>query len=97
MAFKVRRTASGQRHESMTDARPLTLGKRAHSAQQALNLLYRKPLITSANLEQALEISTPTANGLIKELIRLGILKEITGQQRGKVYTFEAYLNLFLS
>ena len=75
----------------------LSLGKRAHSAQQALNLLYRKPLITSADLEQALEISTPTANGLIKELIRLGILKEITGQQRGKVYTFEAYLNLFLS
>jgi len=75
----------------------LSLGKRAHSAQQALNLLYRKPLITSADLEQALEISTPTANGLIKELIRLGILKEITGQQRGKVYAFEAYLNLFLS
>lgn len=75
----------------------LSLGKRAHSAQLALNLLYRKPLITSADLEQALEISTPTANGLIKELIRLGILKEITGQQRGKVYTFEAYLNLFLS
>ena len=75
----------------------LSLGKRAHSAQQALNLLYRKPLITSTDLEQALEISTPTANGLIKELIRLGILKEITGQQRGKVYAFEAYLNLFLS
>ena len=75
----------------------LSLGKRANSAQQALNLLYRKPIITSADLEQALEISTPTANGLIKELIRLGILKEITGQQRGKVYTFEAYLNLFLS
>lgn len=75
----------------------LSLGKRAHSAQQALNLLYRKPLITSADLEQALEISTPTANGLIKELIRLGILKEITGQQRGKVYAFEAYFNLFLS
>jgi Fic family protein len=75
----------------------LSLGKRAHSAQQALNLLYRKPIITSADLEQALEISTPTANGLIKELIRLGILKEITGQQRGKVYAFEAYFNLFLS
>ncbi len=74
-----------------------SLGKRAGSARQALNLLYRKPVIEAADLERALDISTPTANALIKALIGKGILIEITGQQRGRVYSFDAYLKLFLS
>lgn len=75
----------------------LALGKRAANARQALNLLYQKPIISAADLEQALLISTPTANALIHDFERLGILKEITGQQRGRAYVFERYLHLFLS
>lgn len=75
----------------------LGLGKRAHNARQALNLLYRKPIITAGDVEQALSISTPTANALIKALVELGIVAEITGQQRWRAYAFERYLSLFLS
>lgn len=75
----------------------LGLGKQAHTARLSLNLFYRKPIINAANLEQALSISTPTANALIKALVELGILKEITGQQRWRSYAFERYLRLFLS
>lgn len=75
----------------------LALGKRAANARQALNLLYRKPVVTAADLENALQISTPTANTLIRELVGLGILREITGQQRGRAYAFERYLGLYLS
>lgn len=74
-----------------------SLGKRAGSAHQALNLLYRQPVIAAADLEKALDITTPTANSLIKLLIKKEILVEITGQQRGRVYSFEPYLRLFLS
>ena len=74
-----------------------SLGKRAGSARQALNLLYRKPVIEAADLERALGVTTPTANSLIKSLIEKGILTEITGQHRGRVYSFEPYLRLFLS
>lgn len=73
------------------------MGKRATSARQALNLLYRKPVIEASDLEQALEVSTPTADALIKALMGKGILVEITGQQRGRVYSFDRYLELFLS
>jgi Fic family protein len=73
------------------------LGKRAATAREALNLLYRKPVIEARDLEAALEISTPTANALIKALIEQRILVEITGQQRGRAYSFEPYLELFLS
>lgn len=75
----------------------LGLGKRAHTARLALNLFYRKPIINAADLEQALSITTPTANALIKALVELGILKEITGQQRWRSYAFARYLSLFLS
>ena len=73
------------------------LGKRAINARQALNLLYRKPVVSAMDVEQALSVSSPTANALIRDLERLGILREITGQQRGRAYAFDRYLRLFVS
>lgn len=74
----------------------LSLGKRTPNARQALNVLYRKPVITAAELEKALDITHPTANALIRDFIRLGILSEVTGQMKGRVYAFDRYLALFL-
>lgn len=73
------------------------MGNRASSARNALQLLYRKPLINAGDLSQALEVSTPTANTLIRMLMKEGILVETTGQQRDRQYVFQRYLNLFLS
>jgi len=75
----------------------LGLGKRAPTARLALNLLYRKPIVSAADLEQELHITTPTANTLIKLLIKDDILVEVTGQQRGRIYRFDRYLKLFVS
>ena len=75
----------------------MDMGKRASLARQAIHLLYRKPVLDAAELEKALGISTPTANSLIKSLIDKEILIEITGQQRGRVYAFDRYLELFVS
>lgn len=75
----------------------LSLGKRAPNARLMLNLLYRQPIVSAADVERALEVSTPTANKLIRDFERLGVLSESTGQARGRVYAFERYLNLFLS
>lgn len=79
------------------DQATLDMGKRAPLARQAMNLLYRKPVLDVAEMEKALEISTPTANRLVKTLMEKKILIEITGQQRGRVYAFERYLDLYLS
>lgn len=75
----------------------LGLGKRAPLAREALNLLYRQPIVNAKQLEVALKISTPTANALINGLISQGILVEMTGQQRWRSYVFDPYLKLFLS
>ncbi len=75
----------------------LGLGKRAPNARRALNLLYQRPVIVASHLERELEISTPAANALIRDLGNLGIVTEISGRQKGRVYAFERYLNLFVS
>jgi Fic family protein len=75
----------------------LALGKRVPNARAALNLLYRKPIITATELGQALAVSGPTAQSLVRDLQKLGVLVEISGQARGRVYAFDRYLSLFLS
>lgn len=75
----------------------MELGRRAANARQMLNLLYRKPVVSAGDIEHALGVSTPTANTMIRKFQQLGLLKEITGQQRGRVYSFDRYLKLFLS
>lgn len=72
------------------------MGKRAGLARAALNVLYRQPMVEAGELGQALEVTSPTANALIKVMIEKGILVEITGQQRGRVYSFNRYLDLFI-
>ena len=79
------------------DQRVMGLGKRAGNARQAVHLLYRQPVIEASDLERALTVTTPTANALLKALIANGILIETTGQQRGRVYAFQRYLDLFIS
>lgn len=75
----------------------LGLGKRAPTVRSALNLLYRKPIVSAADVAETLEVSTPTANAAINSLIKLNILTEVTGQQRSRIYVFDRYFKLFVS
>jgi Fic family protein len=75
----------------------LVLGKRTPNAKRVLNLLYSRPFVSAMDIEEALKVSTPTANALVRDFIRLGILSEVGEQQRGRTYLFHRYLSLFLS
>lgn len=79
-----------------TEQSILDLGKRAPLARQALNHLYRQPIVDARSLAMALDVSAPTANALIKAFLGKGILTEVTGQQRGRIYQFEPYFALLL-
>ncbi|QQT86867.1 Fic family protein [Acinetobacter ursingii] len=74
----------------------LSLGKRAPNAKLLLNLLYRRPITTAQDIEQQLNLSTPTVNALLKDFLNLGILVEMTGQQRFRIYEFKQYFDLFI-
>ena len=75
----------------------LSLGRRAPNARAALNVLYRQPVLAASTLEQELDVSGSTEQALVKDFVRLGILTEVTGQMRDRLYEFDPYLKLFLS
>lgn len=79
------------------DQQIATLGRRAPNARKALEALYRRPVMAAGELEREIGVSKPTAHALVNDLERLGLLKEVTGQMRDRLYMFETYLALFVS
>lgn len=73
-----------------------SLGKRVPNARAALAVLYRRPLISAAELEKELGVSKPTAHALVRDLVDKGLLVETTGQMRDRLFVFDRYLRLFL-
>ena len=71
------------------------LGSRAANAQKVCNYLYQQPIIDTEKISQVTGISMPTAYKLIADLENMGILEEVTGGQRGRMYVFKNYLDLF--
>ena len=72
-----------------------SLGHRATNARKLLNFLYQRPLINAAMAAKVTRLTLATTYKLINDLIKLELLKEITGGKRGKIFIFEKYLNLF--
>jgi len=81
--------------QKQVEIKLLTLGSRAANAQKIINYLYQRPSINAEKVSNAAKISLPSAYKLISDLEKLEILKEITGGQRGRVYVFDSYIQLF--
>jgi len=81
--------------QKQVDSQIQSLGSRTANAQKVINYLYQHPMIDAAKVGEVAGISAASAYKLIADLERFGILKEITGGKRGKVYLFSAYLKLF--
>ena len=47
------------------------------------------------SVAELLEVHASTANRLINDLVQLGILEELTGFKRNRIFTFQAYIDLF--
>lgn len=78
------------------EARMHELGRRGKNGLQLLRLLYRRPVVTVSEVADELGVSVPTANAIVADFVRLGLLKELTGYARNRVFAFETYLKLFL-
>lgn len=81
--------------EQIEDKKIVTLGKKLPRAKELLNLLYKSPSVSVADVADYLTITPATANSLIQDFVRLGILKETTGRKRNRLFIFEKYLKLF--
>lgn len=72
-----------------------TYGKRAANATLLLNVLFQKPVIHVKQVQEFLGLSYKAANDLVGDFVQNGILKEMTGQSRNRVFVFDEYLKLF--
>jgi len=68
------------------------LGKAATTALTLLDLLYRRPYVTTPFVAKELGISPPSAAKAVNNLVALGILREISGKKRDRVFLHESYL-----
>ena len=74
----------------------VSFGKKSQKAKMLVDLLYQQPIISSLDIIKPLNISKPTANLLLAQFVERGILVEITGLQRNKLYSFERYLKIYI-
>lgn len=73
----------------------LMLGRKTKLAQEFLHYLYSNPIVDGQEVSRQLSINPSTVLRLIENFIQLGILKEITGYKRNRVFIFEKYIQLF--
>ena len=65
---------------------------RVSSSLRVHELFQQHPFLTANQLVEQTGLSAPTANAALADLERLGILDEITGRKRGRVFSYRAYL-----
>lgn len=66
--------------------------ERAGSALRVHDLLQQNPFVTANLLVERTSLSAPTVNAALADLERLGIVEEVTGRKRGRVFAYRQYL-----
>ncbi len=64
------------------------------SARRMVDVLARHPVVTVKNIAELLDVTIPTANTLAADFENLGLLDEITGKQRDRVFRYGKYLEV---
>jgi Fic family protein len=70
------------------------IGRGAGSALQVHQIMRKKPIFSINHLSIQLELSRPTVSAAIKSLNTLGIVEELTGRQRDRIFVYRDYLNI---
>jgi len=65
---------------------------RAGSALRVHDLFQQNPFFTANQLVERTGLSAPTVNAALSDLERLGVVEEITGKRRGRVFAYRRYL-----
>jgi len=71
-----------------------TEGERANSTLRIHDLFQLNPFLTSNQLVRQTGLSSPTVNTALADLQRLGIIEEVTGRKRGRVFSYQRYLSV---
>ena len=73
-------------------ARIQTLGRAAGSALRVHGYMQERPIIELGEAARALHLTVPTVSASVNHLLRLGIVAEITGRKRGRLFAYTRFL-----
>lgn len=69
--------------------------RRQENAQQLMRYLYAQPVTDVKGVTELLSTTTNTAASLITDMVEHGVLVEVTGGRRNRLFLFHDYLDLF--
>ena len=72
------------------------LGRLSGSCLQVHHALKRRPVNTIAGLSRNTSLSLPTITTVLLKLEEMGLVKEITGRKRNRVFTYNRYLDILV-
>jgi Fic family protein len=75
-------------------ARIRTLGRSAASMLHVHDLLQRQPIVGMVPASSELKLAHPTVMKAIANLQKLGIVKEVTGKRRGRLFAYSRYMDI---
>ncbi|TGV00435.1 Fic family protein [Flavivirga rizhaonensis] len=81
--------------QRIIDEKIKTLKGRSTDAKLLIDYLYTKPIINATTVALVIDKSPASAYKLLRDLEFLKIIDEVTGAERGRLYAFSDYLNLF--
>jgi len=70
------------------------LGRPASSALQIYEYMQKKPIANIRIVAKSLKLSIPTVTLALNHLVRIGIVEEITGKRRDRLFTYSRYFNI---
>ena len=74
------------------EARVHSLGRAATSTLRAFHALCERPIVTLSAVRRRAHLSFPTASKGVQRLADLGVVREITGHRRNRVFAYRRYL-----
>jgi Fic family protein len=77
------------------DVLPQFSARRLVTAQVLIRHLYAQPVIDVKRAAQVTGATVTTVSALIRDLVSHGVLTEMTGQRRNRLFLFHAYFALF--
>jgi len=66
--------------------------ERAGSTLRIHDIFQQIPFLTSNQLVERTGLTAPTVNAALADLERLGVVEEVTGRRRGRVFGYRRYL-----
>lgn len=73
----------------------MLLGKRSKQGLDLLRHLFRKPVVTTKDVQSMTGLSPKAANDLTQAFLEKKIFVETTGYQRNRVFVFMEYVRMF--